>query len=202
MRKTQLIIYVALLSACASNPTKDYKQIETTTKNNQITAFNELVTSPNPIVLTKSEKSKFAIEETDPKMKLDEFISFYEIFQFNAEKAQTINITTYSYVKGLGKLYAVVPRLFIFSKVGTEIGVEQIDGKFRSSAFGPAKYTANWKATLSNKGQHYLIITSDNRVLDENIASYKSTMFAGTLIILSKHNFHAHLTGSMAVQIN
>ncbi len=117
------IVLVALLSACASNPTQEYKDLLDAPDENEQKTLSAAIQNTPATTLRKGEGVHFDIEVGNPKLNLDGVRSFYHLFEASDAPESHFEIKTFSEAKtgpagGLGPIYVIWPRVFILDTSG------------------------------------------------------------------------------------
>lgn len=199
---------LALLWGCATNPVQEYNTLlANTSATNEITTATDALAAGNAIALARTERLKFEIDPTDNKINLDGTRSFFQIFSITTTANTPIQVKTFSHMKsgpagGLGPLYVVWPRVFILDGSGTVLSEKPKGGDVSRAAlgFGPLQYEASWQAIAPSDGKVFVVVTSDNRVLNETMASHEEVLPAGTLFVPWSYGLKAHSTGAMSIE--
>ena len=202
-----VLLIMVLVSACAENPTKEYDTLLASPTEGGANGVAEAVKNVPATTLVKSNRVRFKIDSNDPVINLDGIRSFYKVFEITGVKDKSIEIKTISHIKttlagGLGPIYVVWPRVFILDETGKILSDAMEDGKTSRAAYGmgPMQYEATWKAEIPQSGKYYVLVTSDNRVLDKEVASEGTILPAGGNIFVPwKFGLRAHSSGAMTI---
>lgn len=196
------ILMATGMTACATNPQAEY---QTTLKSRESSSPSDVAVAANAVTphsLTKGERFKFALDTGDPVVTIDGMASFYEVFRINGLAGQPMTVKTFSFVKGIGfDKYVVWPRVFFVDSTGSIVNAVPSDGRVSASlgGLGALQWECTWSITPPEDGDYRVLVTSDNRVLDQEIATDSRMLFAGAVFFPWTFGYLAHTTGEMAI---
>lgn len=203
--KIMALVFMSVgLFACATDPKQEYAQLLEGKSAASAKSLKEAISNGSGTLLAKTKEIEFDIDSQDPTINIDDVISFYEVFSIEAKSGESISITSFSPIKSSPILYIVWPRIFIVDSEGNLIQDSMKNGKVSRSfaGFGALRYQADWDFTAQKGGKYHILVTSDNRILDENVGSTTETVVSGNVFLPVTYGFRAHSTGPMRLLLN